>query len=255
MPIDFTNREQAAFLKRLGGNAETFLFLLDTMPDTAAYLKDRKGRIMFLNEWNCANCNVKHASEAIGKTSYDLFPDSCAKDYVDTDSQVMRTGTPIVNAIASSPDMTTKFMCYSKAPLRGKDGRIIGVAAIYRLMKDAREMPEWYGSFSDVAEYINANYAKPITVSDLAMMTRSSVSRFRRGFKTFFKMSPVDYILLTRVNAGREMLEHSSRLITHIALDVGFCDHSHFIKVFKRFRGVTPHQYRLQHRRGQGKTK
>ena len=252
MPIDKRNKMQSAFLKQVGSNIEAFLLLLDVMPDTAAYLKDRKGRIMFLNKRNCENCNVKEISDAIGKTSYDLFPETCAKDYVDTDSEVMRTGKPIINAISFSPDLTTKFICTSRVPLYGKRRQIIGVAAIYRFVADAREIPEWYSNFSDVAAFINTHYSRPITVNDLVQMAHCSNSQFRRGFRKFFKMTPVDYILLTRINAAREMLEHSTRLIAEIAQEVGFCDHSHFIRTFKRFRGITPHQYRLQHRRGLG---
>ena len=248
MPVDKDNKQQAAFLKWVGGNVEAFLQLLDVMPDTAAYLKDRKGRIMFLNWRNCENCNVKEVSSAIGKTSYDLFPEACAKDYVDHDREVMRTGKPMTNAISFSPDLTTKFICTSRVPLCDRRGQVIGVAAIYRYVTDAKEIPEWYCSFSDVAAFINAHYAEPISVDDLVRLTRCSGSQFRRGFKKFFKMTPVDYILLTRVNAARELLDHTTRLISDIAQEVGFCDHSHFIRTFRRFRGITPHQYRLKHR-------
>jgi len=251
MPIDKKNKTQSDFLKRVGGNIEAFLLLLDVMPDTAAYLKDRQGRIMFLNKRNCENCNVKEISDAVGKTSYDLFPETCAKDYADHDSEVMRTGEPLINEISFSPDLTTKFICTSRVPLYDKNRQVIGVAAIYRFVTDAKEIPEWYSNFSDVAAFINTRYAETITVDDLVRLTRCSNSQFRRGFKKFFKMTPMDYILLTRINAAREMLDHSTRLIAEIALAVGFCDHSHFIRTFKRFRGITPHQYRLQHRRGQ----
>jgi hypothetical protein len=46
MPIDKNNMLQAAFLRQIGDNANVaaFLFLLDMLPDTAAYLKDRQGR-------------------------------------------------------------------------------------------------------------------------------------------------------------------------------------------------------------------
>ena len=250
MPIDKKNKLQSDFLKQVGGNIEAFLLLLDVMPDTAAYLKDRKGRIMFLNKRNCENCNVKEISDAVGKTSYDLFPATCAKDYVDSDNEVMRTGEPLINAISFSPDLTTKFICTSRVPLYGKKHRVIGVAAIYRFVADAKEIPEWYSSFSDVAAFINTRYAEAIAIDELVRLTRCSSSQFRRGFKRFFKMTPMDYILLTRVNAARELLEHSTRLIADIAQTVGFCDHSHFIRTFKRLRGSTPHQYRLQHRRG-----
>jgi len=255
MPVDERNKLQSDFLKQVGGNVEAFLLLLDAVPDTAAYLKDRQGRIMFLNKRNLENCNVKAISDAIGKTSYDLFPETCAKDYVDADNEVMRTGEPLINVISFSPDLTTKFICTSRAPLYGKRRQIIGVAAIYRSVADAKEIPEWYSSFSDVAAFINTRYAEPIALDDLVRLARCSSSQFRRGFKKFFKMTPMDYILLTRINAARELLEHSSRLIADIAQTVGFCDHSHFIRTFKRFRGSTPHQYRLQHRQGVGKTK
>jgi len=253
MPIDKDNKQQAAFLKQVGGNVEAFLALLDMMPDTAAYLKDRKGRIMFLNTRNCENCNVKKISDAVGKTSYDLFPETCAKDYVDNDKTVMQTGRPIINAISFSPDLTTKFICTSRVPLYGRRHQIIGVAAIYRNVTDAKEIPTWYSSFSDVAAYINTHYADPISIDDLVRLARCSDSQFRRGFRTFFKMTPMNYILLTRINAARELLEHTTRLIADIAQEVGFCDHSHFIRTFKHFRGVTPHQYRLRHRRGLSK--
>lgn len=248
MPIDKENKLQSDFLKQVGGNVEAFLLLLDVMPDTAAYLKDRQGRIMFLNKRNCENCNVKEISAAIGKTSYDLFPETCAKNYVDTDNEVMRTGEPLINVISFSPDLTTRFICTSRVPLYGKRGQIIGVAAIYRYVTDAKEIPEWYSNFSDVAAFINTRYAEAIAIDELVRLTRCSSSQFRRGFKKFFKMTPMDYILLTRINAARELLEHSTRLVANIAQTVGFCDHSHFIRTFKRFRGITPHQYRLQHR-------
>jgi AraC-like DNA-binding protein len=250
MPIDKTNKTQSDFLNQICGDVEPFLFLLDMLPDTAAYLKDRKGRIMFLNQWNYANCNVKSVSEAIGKTSYDLFPESCAQDYVDTDDWVMRTGRPIIKEVSASPDLTTKFMCYSKTPLYGKGRKVVGVAAVYHFIKDEHELPEWYGGLSDVAAFINEHYAEPITVKRLADIAHCSTSQFARGFKRLFKMTPIDYIQLTRVNAARELLEHSTRLVSDIAQAVGFYDQSHFSRIFKRFRGLTPHQYRLRHRMG-----
>lgn len=251
MPIDKTNPTQAAFLKQISGDVEAFLTLLDALPDTAAYLKDREGRIMFLNTWNYANCNVKTIAEVIGKTSYDLFPEACARDYVDTDNLVLRTGCALVNGVSASPDLTTKFMRYSKVPLRDAEGRVVGVAAIYRFMRDTHGLPEWYGRFETTAAWINAHYSEPISVPDLARMSHCSLSQFNRQFKRFFKMTPIAYIHLMRVNAARELLEHSTQLIADIAQTVGFYDQSHFIRIFKHFRGVTPHQYRLRLRRGQ----
>jgi AraC-like DNA-binding protein len=166
---------------------------------------------------------------------------------VDTDNRVMQTGTPIIDGVSASPDLSAKFMRYSKTPLYGKDGAVVGVAAVYRYIKDMHELPEWYGGLSAVAAYINARYAEPITIKQLAGIARCSSSMFVRGFKQLFKMTPINYLLLTRVNAARDLLEHSNRLVSDIAQTVGFYDQSHFIRVFKHFRTFTPHQYRLRY--------
>ncbi len=60
--------------------------------------------------------------------------------------------------------------------------------------------------------------------------------------------TPADYVLNVRVNAARALLETTDKLITDIAVETGFCDHSHFIKTFKRFTGHTPGAYRRTHR-------
>jgi transcriptional regulator GlxA family with amidase domain len=86
------------------------------------------------------------------------------------------------------------------------------------------------------------HYAEPIAVETLVHMThfpRASSPRVQ----AFFQNDARRRYPLTRVNAARDMLEHSTRLITDIAQAVGFYDQSHFIRTFKRFRGITPAQY------------
>ena len=51
-----------------------------------------------------------------------------------------------------------------------------------------------------------------------------------------------------RLNAARRLLEKTDRLVSDIAVATGFFDQSHFTKIFKRERGVTPGEYRRHHR-------
>ena len=62
------------------------------------------------------------------------------------------------------------------------------------------------------------------------------------------KMPPGRYIINTRINRACILLETTDRLISDIALSVGFCDQSHFIRTFKKIRGLTPSAYRRHHR-------
>lgn len=61
-------------------------------------------------------------------------------------------------------------------------------------------------------------------------------------------MPPVEYLILTRINAARDLLETTDRTISDIAQEVGFYDHSHFVRHFKHIRGCTPNQYRKQYK-------
>jgi len=43
-------------------------------------------------------------------------------------------------------------------------------------------------------------------------------------------------------------LEETNRLLSDIALAVGFYDQSRFTRSFKKARGITPGEYRRKHR-------
>lgn len=58
--------------------------------------------------------------------------------------------------------------------------------------------------------------------------------------------APCYFFEMRLMEEARKMLEHSTLTITDIADKLTF-DNSNFTKFFKRFEGVTPSQYRLQH--------
>ncbi len=78
-----------------------------------------------------------------------------------------------------------------------------------------------------VLEYIHANYAQKITLSrlcEVAFLTRSTLLR---RFGALCGCSPSQYLLRFRVRKAAELLEHTDRKKTDIALACGFYDLSH----------------------------
>jgi AraC-like DNA-binding protein len=51
------------------------------------------------------------------------------------------------------------------------------------------------------------------------------------------------------VDRARELLVRTDKNLVQVALECGFCDQSYFTKVFQKRAGVTPGDYRRQHRR------
>lgn len=93
-------------------------------------------------------------------------------------------------------------------------------------------------------EYIDLNYNKDITLSDIASYVFFSESYFAHSFKQEFGISPKSYILKIRINAAKELLENSDMKIGDIALTVGFSGQQRFNDIFKKSENITPLRYR-----------
>lgn len=242
-PLPFQSR----FLARIGDLAP-FRQLLDLVPDVAFFMKDRAGRFVMHNRRSCEFFRMHDERPILGKTDYDFFEKDRAALYVQGDQEVMRTGRPIVNALAPAPESSDKMIVYSKVPVYDKRGRVIGVAGIHRVVDGLKDTPHWYGRFSEALKHIHRHYDAEIDLAALAARAGVSQSQLERRFRQLLGTSPGEYVLRVRINASRSLLEATDRTIADIALSVGFYDHSHFTRTFRRLMSCSPRQYRDSHR-------
>lgn len=98
-----------------------------------------------------------------------------------------------------------------------------------------------------IAEYINANYSKELTVAGLSERFNISASWLNRLFRQKYNMSLKSYITATRIEIAKSMLS-SSNDINEIAFSVGYSDALYFSRIFHRTTGVSPSQYRKRSR-------
>ncbi|MDE5597394.1 MAG: helix-turn-helix transcriptional regulator, partial [Lachnospiraceae bacterium] len=75
-----------------------------------------------------------------------------------------------------------------------------------------------------------------------------SYSHFAKCFKELYGRSCKDYIELIKIEKGEELLLFTDSSLSEISQETGFSDCSHFIKTFRKWKKITPGQYRLQHR-------
>ena len=248
MTIDEKKRFREAFFQEAGPNLLTLKAMLDTLPDVAFYIKDIQQRIVVLNRRNCEICNIKDEFDAVGLRSDELFPNVQATAYMTADRTVIETGEPIVNALSAYPaDKSANFTSKCVYPIVGKSGQIIGTTCLYRLIPNPETVPSWHGRVKAATLYIHENYRETITLELLAELVKTSVSKFSRMFTQTLNVSPGRYITDIRITSARKLLEESDKTIADIAQETGFCDHSHFVKTFRRIRGITPGEYRRKH--------
>lgn len=98
--------------------------------------------------------------------------------------------------------------------------------------------------------YIQEHFMEPITLNDIAEAILVSKSECCRCFKRATGLSPFEYLMKYRITeSAKYMHRKSHESISEIAGAVGFNNTSYFNKVFKKFMGCTPTEYRQSLRR------
>ncbi len=101
-----------------------------------------------------------------------------------------------------------------------------------------------------ISEYIDMHLQENLRVTDLAAMCHISYSGFAAKFRALYGMSCKDYIEHMRMFKSEEYLLFTDMDISEISTLTGFTDSSHFIHSFRRYKGITPKQYRLRRIKG-----
>ncbi len=99
-------------------------------------------------------------------------------------------------------------------------------------------------SFFRILEYIDTHSGETLEVQELAQMCGMSYSNFAKLFREQYGRSCKEYISYIRLNKAQELLLNSDYDLNYIAIETGFYDCSHFIRTYKKWRGITPEQER-----------
>lgn len=96
----------------------------------------------------------------------------------------------------------------------------------------------------NVLQYIEAHYSSSLTLQDLSDVVGMSAKYFCRFFHSIIQQTPMDYVNHYRIEEAARMLCSTDWTITAVGLECGFQDSSYFVKIFKKYKGTTPKQYR-----------
>ena len=93
-----------------------------------------------------------------------------------------------------------------------------------------------------VRELLDAEYARTVTIGELAREAGLSSFHLIRVFRASFGLPPYKYLEQVRIHQARRLIRHGYPL-THVVHATGFSDQSHLTRYFKRIVGVTPGSY------------
>lgn len=97
--------------------------------------------------------------------------------------------------------------------------------------------------------YIDANYDKPINLTDIARSCHLSVSRLAHIFKEQMGITVIDYLTNVRIQRAKQLLLATDQNCTEICFQVGYNNQSYFTRTFKELVGMTPREFRDNNKR------
>jgi two-component system response regulator YesN len=99
-------------------------------------------------------------------------------------------------------------------------------------------------------DYIDRNLKSDLGIEELADFLGISCSYFSMLFKQHFGETFVEYVTKQRMEFAKSMLVMSDQSIAKIGQSVGYMERRYFTKVFQKYSGQTPSEYRESNVKG-----
>ena len=225
-----------------------FQRLFDHIPGVYFFAKNKSGHLMFASQGLMQRYRMPDDSEIIGRTDFDLNPDTMAQAYVDDDKRLLAGRAKVIERIElwwDSQGIPDWFLV-TKLPLYDKRRRVQGVMGTLRRPDEAERQLPVFQTVAQAVEIIRRDFSKPLLIEDVAKSCGQSLRQLQRRFQGAFGTTPQEFLLKTRVLAAVRLLEETSLRAVEIARHCGFVDASSFTQHFRKRMGVSPATYRKQ---------
>lgn len=127
-----------------------------------------------------------------------------------------------------------------------------GIVETSSIQPKSIELSEWRwpsnSQLSEVFQFIEANYHRPITLTDIANAVGYSPAYLTNLIGRQTGQTVHRWIIGRRMAAARSLLLETDEIMEHIAMKVGYHNVVHFFRQFRQFHGTTPQAWRSAHR-------
>lgn len=96
----------------------------------------------------------------------------------------------------------------------------------------------------EVANYIQNHLSEAISTEDIANALFMSRCHLSTKFKAETGETLVDFILKEKTEEAKRLLRYTDKTAVSISNYLGFSSQSHFSRVFKKYTGKSPNEYR-----------
>lgn len=181
------------------------------------------------------------------------FAGDQADAFMEWKSSIVEDPVFMLGSVESLIDLFETAMRYSIAPFHEKT-----MANLVRLMhgilgetllqrEEKRQGPKMVeGRILKSIRHMKDSLAENLTLEELARVATLSVPHYSSLFKSHTGSSPLRFFTRLRLQKACELIEDSNQTVQSIAYELGFNDPFYFGRIFKKFIGVSPSQYRRE---------
>lgn len=109
------------------------------------------------------------------------------------------------------------------------------------------DFPNSYNNnFIQVLQFINHNYMKDISTSDISKHLNLNQNYISQLFKKETGSTYTKYLTQLRIEKAKQLLQQTDLSLSDICAEIGYNDYFYFLKTFKKYEGMSPSTYRAQ---------
>lgn len=242
------------------------VFLPAIRADLAAALTTNASLLPWLRRWREAGAAVAavctgtallaEAGLLDGRpaTTHWAFGETCRQRYpqvrwqIDrmvTDSDNVLCGGGVYASIDLSLHLVEKY-CGHRVATQTAKALLLQTPRIWQAAYAADPPQASHGDeqIRQAQEWLLRNLAQNIRVEDLAAQIGLSPRTFARRFKAATGETPISYLHALRISTAKQILEYDLKSVRQVSREVGYEDLTFFRRLFKRYTGSPPREYR-----------
>ena len=203
----------------------------------------------------------------LGTAMIALYPRFFAEQFYNIKDMVF-VSTFMIAMFASVKLIESRFkwnwiLCFSIVTAVSANVRIVGIiflmlmlgylfldyltqSAKSKKLVQSSKMSDYY--IKEAINYIEQNFQNNITIEDIAAICGINRSYFGKIFRNSIGRSPQEFLMNYRMVKATELLKLTSLSIAEIGSAVGYENQLHFSRAFKTIYGISPREWRNQHK-------
>lgn len=162
-------------------------------------------------------------------------------------------GSPVINAVhLPVKELLEQLLTVYRTPGgAGADlyAQTLIVELLQQLTREAlKPRTPLNGCIADAVTYLQANYARPVTLDEVAAAVRVSRATLTAQFRRQTGLSFVEWLRRYRIGKAKELLKTTELSLEAICDAIGVYDSSYLCRLFRKLENETPDAYRRRWR-------